>query len=436
MVAEGPDRGFVGPSEDNNTFEVSSNGSFYEVAYFIKIPPTPAPAASRSDAFAVSAALPVSAPVAESDTFEDTEAVTGSRAAEASWGLEGSVVIAPSALLDGGNSGFAGSQDWTRSNVQAWSDAYAATLMIPSDNIGNSPGFGRSQALKYSLAFVRSSEITASSRYLETAWSRSWQLEGSGRLEDSMKRAESLAVEGSGLIWDSNRLDGTAIVGATLGFSGSEWLRKSNGFWRTAAYPPTVQVGSRAFNANSESVIASQRYLASGDPNETIDLGGTGAGPASGQFGYSSPLGESIPFQRSMTVPTGAGALELSDSNERFPVGDATSELVPVATKEISAFRETANFGSASHAMGNHMILWLIGVVLLLLVGAAVWVWFYLHRSEEESNGSEAAFVVEEEQVSIILGDACDFTEQENPLVAVSFDADGADACFEASVAE
>jgi hypothetical protein len=69
-----------------------------------------------------------------------------------------------------------------------------------------------------------------------------------------------------------------------------------------------------------------------------------------------------------------------------------TSELVPAPTTRISAFGETGNFSSASHTiMGNHMILWVIGVLLLLLVGAVVWVWVYLHRSEEESKWSDTA---------------------------------------------
>jgi hypothetical protein len=66
IVAEGPERGFLGPTEDNNTFEVSSNGSFFNVAYFIQIQPTPAATASPSEAFAASAVLPVSGPIVES----------------------------------------------------------------------------------------------------------------------------------------------------------------------------------------------------------------------------------------------------------------------------------------------------------------------------------------------------------------------------------
>jgi hypothetical protein len=116
-----------------------------------------------------------------------------------------------------------------------------------------------------------------------------------------------------------------------LGFGGSEGLRKSNGFWLTAPYPPTVQVPSRAFNANSESLIASQQYLASGDPNETISLAGTGAGPASQQFAYSSPLGQSIPFQGSVKFPTeDAGVLQLSDSNQGFPVSYAAAMIIGI----------------------------------------------------------------------------------------------------------
>jgi hypothetical protein len=53
IVAEGPERGFLGPTRNNNTFDVSSNGSFVEVAYFIKIPPTPPPTATSTRAFTV-----------------------------------------------------------------------------------------------------------------------------------------------------------------------------------------------------------------------------------------------------------------------------------------------------------------------------------------------------------------------------------------------
>jgi hypothetical protein len=51
-----------------------------------------------------------------------------------------------------------------------------------------------------------------------------------------------------------------------------------------------------------------------------------------------------------------------------------------VATTGISAFLETRNSSSASHAIkGTHMIMWVIGVMLLLLLVAAVLVWsFYM----------------------------------------------------------
>jgi hypothetical protein len=72
LVAEGRERGFLGPTEDNNTFEVSSNGSFFPVAYFIGPTPAATPTPSPSEAFAASAALPVSGPLAESFPLTDS----------------------------------------------------------------------------------------------------------------------------------------------------------------------------------------------------------------------------------------------------------------------------------------------------------------------------------------------------------------------------
>jgi hypothetical protein len=62
IVAERPSRGLLGPSENSSAFPVSSNGSFFPVAYFIG--PTPPPTPSR--AFVESAAPAISGPVAES----------------------------------------------------------------------------------------------------------------------------------------------------------------------------------------------------------------------------------------------------------------------------------------------------------------------------------------------------------------------------------
>jgi hypothetical protein len=114
----------------------------------------------------------------------------------------------------------------------------------------------------------------------------------------------------------------------------------------------------------------------------------------------------------------------------------ATSGLVPVATTEIRGFRETGNFSSVSQTiLGNHMILWVLGILVLLLVGAAVLVWFYLHRSEEESNWSDTANPMVQEE-SNMFNEGAGFAEQENPLSAVGFRKDVAALCFEPSVPE
>jgi hypothetical protein len=293
----------------------------------------------------------------ESDNFENTAAVKAS-VIEASQRLVGSVVIAPSPGFD--PSEFSGSPDWTSSNALAWSEAYPATLVIRSDNLGDSPGLARSQPLKYSLAFPRSSAITASLPYLDSAsfwtrlydsqridltalmaasaflprssaWTPSGRIWQTGRFADSMKPAESLAAEKSDSLPKSNELDATAAPGGTSGLGGSVGLRKSNWLLLTAAYPPTLQVASRAFNANSESLIASIAWVATGAVNETIGFGPTGRARESERFAYSSPLEKSIAFLGSGELETiDAGALHLSDSNQAFPTGYAAALIIGI----------------------------------------------------------------------------------------------------------
>jgi hypothetical protein len=390
----------------------------------------------------------------ESDNFENTLAVDVSDIVVASQQLK-SAPIRESNSLDaspvfGSTSGFSGSQDWTSSNALAWSEAYPATLMIRSDNLGGSPGLGRSQALKYSLAFPRSSEITASFPLLESAsfwtrlydsarfdftavyavsaefsrsiafsksngfgiseeatgstwlkvsdrvnpspgfgftaayavsaelsrsiafsrskglwiseeatgstwlkvsdpvnpsqrlpvsgfvprssaWTPSEQIEASGRVQDSIKPPESFGLGESGRMGQSNELNATAAWRATSEFPGSDGLRKSNGLWQTGAYPPTVQVASRAFNANSESLAASIWWVASDAANETIGLHGTDAGPASEDFAYSSPLDKSIAFVGSMKWRTeDVGELHRSDSSQGFQAGYAAAMIIGI----------------------------------------------------------------------------------------------------------
>jgi hypothetical protein len=67
IIVDGPERGFLGPTQDNNTFEVSADGSFFDVAYFIWTghPRTPPPSASPTEAFSESA-VPISGPMVES----------------------------------------------------------------------------------------------------------------------------------------------------------------------------------------------------------------------------------------------------------------------------------------------------------------------------------------------------------------------------------
>jgi hypothetical protein len=70
-----------------------------------------------------------------------------------------------------------------------------------------------------------------------------------------------------------------------------------------------------------------------------------------------------------------------------------------------------------------------------LLLGTAGLVWFYMHRSEDESNWSDTAQPIVQEESSM-FSDVSDFAEQDNPLSAVGFDDDGDDTCFEPSVRE
>jgi hypothetical protein len=110
IVAEGRERGFLGPTEDNNTFDVLSTGSFFEVAYFIKIPPTPTPTprptASPSDAFATSAALLVSAPIvasyglSDSDRFNCSATLARTREATSSRAFEASAVALSGPIVE------------------------------------------------------------------------------------------------------------------------------------------------------------------------------------------------------------------------------------------------------------------------------------------------------------------------------------------------
>jgi hypothetical protein len=66
IVAEGPSRGFLGPSEGSNAFPVP-NASFFPVAYFTFIPAsTPPPTPTPTGAFIASAPLPISSPIAKS----------------------------------------------------------------------------------------------------------------------------------------------------------------------------------------------------------------------------------------------------------------------------------------------------------------------------------------------------------------------------------
>jgi hypothetical protein len=60
IVAEGPSRGFLGPTEDSSAFPILSNGSFFPAAYFTFIPATP------TNVFVESAALALSGHLTES----------------------------------------------------------------------------------------------------------------------------------------------------------------------------------------------------------------------------------------------------------------------------------------------------------------------------------------------------------------------------------
>jgi hypothetical protein len=294
----------------------------------------------------------------ESDNFEKTPAVDLSDTVGASQHMK-SAPIRESNVLDAssgfsGSSDFLGSQDWTGSNTLAWSDAYPPTLMIRSDYLGDSPGFGHSQAPKYSLAFPRSSEITASLPYLASAdfWTRIFDSERfdltalypasapltrssgwnpSKQFGDSINMAASLAIEESAPIGKSNALNPTAPAGATSGIAGSERLANSIGFGLTAGHAPTVQAASRAFDANSDFLIASLSWLASDDPNETIGLHRSDPVGASGHFAFSSPLDKSVAFVGSMTLRTeDLGELHLSVSNQSCPAGYAAAMIIGI----------------------------------------------------------------------------------------------------------
>jgi hypothetical protein len=97
IVAEGPSRGFLGPTEDDNVFPVSPNGSFFPAAYFTAIAstPRPTPAASPTDAF-VESALAISSPIGESPRPNDSPTHLESAACPASAGFAPSSEIGAS----------------------------------------------------------------------------------------------------------------------------------------------------------------------------------------------------------------------------------------------------------------------------------------------------------------------------------------------------
>jgi hypothetical protein len=106
IVAEGPSRGFLSPTEDSRAFTVSSNGSFFPVAHFIGPTPTP------SNAFVESAAPTISRRVAESfrpdssdrhpeSQLADTAAYAGSDRFSSSADLDASQLSESSTLSTG-----------------------------------------------------------------------------------------------------------------------------------------------------------------------------------------------------------------------------------------------------------------------------------------------------------------------------------------------
>jgi hypothetical protein len=73
---------------------------------------------------------------------------------------------------------------------------------------------------------------------------------------------------------------------------------------------------------------------------------------------------------------------------------------------------------------------------LILVLGATVFVWFYVHRREEQSTGSDQACTLVEDESSMFEDEFQEFIEQENPLSSPGVDTDRADIGFGPAVRE